>query len=337
MLRIHHQMNLITVKLRFFICCILGALCTTCDRGNLPTSTTTALVRQSIAPHPFIPWVEINSPRMKLSQVNPDADRKHGQISLRDHCITGLKRWSKITDKAIVTTRPGKVETLYPDLMQHKPKQLEIIGGLKTYILPGASPSDKRRYDFTDKTGWKRIVKEAKRIVQITGTNVIVLENETALKPFHQGKFKIDFDRLRHSLAPLKESGIEFWWWWPAVLNNTSDFPDREKQTAQLTSAVADAVPNSIFIGSYHAWQSRQRDPNNLRRRQTMIDILGPARLHEILYVQPDGFVHYSNFKKKQCYRAEEVQPFLDEHPKVKYILYPGVRNWVAIAEKLIP
>ena len=221
--------------------------------------------------------------------------------------------------------------------MQQKPAHIQIIGGLKTYILPGASPSDKRRYDFSDIIGWKRIAEEAKRIVKITGTNIVLLENETALKPFHSGKSKINFDQLSRALEPLKNSGIQYWWWWPAVLIRSSDFPDREKQTARLTQIIADAVPNSVFIGAYHAWHGWQHDRNNVSRRQTMLDIVGPDRLHEILYVQPDGFVHSSNFKKKQCYQAEEVQPFLKLHPKQTYILYPGVGNWVVIAEKLIP
>lgn len=307
-----------------------------CDSRQL--STPRAVRAEQTAIHPsFIPWVEINNPRMKLSKVNPDIDRQQGKVSLGDHNLRGLKLWSQVCDRVIVTTKPGKVESLYPDLMQKKPQHLQIIGGLKTYILPGASPSDKRRYDFSDTNAWKQIVDEARRIVNITGTNIVVLENETALQPFHQGKSTIDFDRLRLSLVPLKESGIQFWWWWPAVLNATSEFPDRQQQTARLTRVISEAVPNSIFIGAYHAWYNNLSDKANLERRQAMIDITTEGRLHEILYVQPDGFVHYSLIKKKRCYKPDDISSLLRQHPDETYILYPGVANWVMIAELFIP
>ncbi len=336
MLHIPRKKLILSNPQRMILCAMLCMTAIACDSRQLSTPKSARADQIAISPS-FIPWVEINNPKMKLSKVNPDLDRRQGEDTLRDHNLRGLKLWGQVCDKVIVTTRPGKVESLYPDLMKNKPRHLQIIGGLKTYILPGASSSDKRRYDFAHAHTWKDIVDQARRIVQITGTNIVVLENETALKPFHQGKSKIDFDQLRLAMAPLKESGIQFWWWWPAVLNNTSKFSNRQLQTAQLTSVISKAVPNSIFIGAYHAWHHGLSDKSNLKRRQSMVDITTESRLHEILYVQPDGFVHYSLIKKKQCYKPGDISSLSEQHPDETYILYPGVANWVMMAELFVP
>jgi hypothetical protein len=166
----------------------------------------------------LIPWVEINVPLRPLKDVHPELAADRPPMQVRDYALEGLRAWSKVTDVAIITTAPGQAPNLYPWLMQNRPSGMRIIGGLKTYRLPGTRPGDDRPYDFADLDGWKEIAAESREIVRATGVNIVLLENETALNAFHTCAAEIDFDRLASSLAALRETGIEFWWYFPTIL-----------------------------------------------------------------------------------------------------------------------
>jgi hypothetical protein len=247
-----------------------------------------------------------------------------------DYCLDGLVIWADVTDQAIVSTKPGKVLSVYPQLMARKPPNLSIIGGLKTYILQGAAPGDARPYDFADPDGWRRIAREARQIVEITGVNIVVLESETAWQPFQQGKAAIDFEKLRKSLAPLRETGIQFWWNPIRIKPNTPEFPDRQEQTTQLVRAIADALPNCVFLTSYTAWRdwkSDRRSEATLRRK--MRDLLGQSRMQERLLVTVDGRVG-----KKRAYTPKEALNMIAELPGEIINVYPTGSNWVDVARK---
>ncbi|MCH8967150.1 MAG: hypothetical protein IID43_05690 [Planctomycetes bacterium] len=282
----------------------------------------------------ILPWIEINIPQYTMEKWWPIAARTRPRAKFIDYCIEGLEHWAQVTDTAIVTTKPGQIMALYPELMERKPKNLFIIGGLKTYIRPGTSPEDPRPYDFADSAGWRRIAAEARKIVRITGTNVIVLENETALTPYHAGKQKIDYDKLAGSLGALRETGIQFWWNLPIILEDTPEFPDRQAQTTLFLRTVADALPDSVFIEGYTMWPDWEKNrKGEVDRRRRMIRLLGSQRIQERLIVNADGYWHYTDFKKRSYTAAEglEMMPKLSGNV---VNVYPGGNDWVEVAKQ---
>ena len=271
----------------------------------------------------IIPWLEVNVP------LTPVATRPN--VLRRDHCIEGLEHWAKITDIAIVSTRSGRIDAVYRDIMRRKPANLHIIGGIKTYSLPGATGNDPRLYDFASPDGWKVIAAQARRIVAHTGNNVVLLENETALMPYHLGRESIDHAKLAKSLGALRDTGIEFWWNLPYVLPDSPKFPNRRKETARLVKTIADALPRSVLLIGYTGrpgWKERTDDRPRLRRM--MFEIVGESRLHERVFCTATG---RAIGDKRPVYTPAQAIDHAANLPGRLLIIYPGEAAWVSAGQ----
>jgi hypothetical protein len=286
----------------------------------------------------IIPWMEANAPTFRVSRWAawwPDAELSRPDISFLDHCLEGLAPWDTVTDTVILVTKPGKSRFFYTELMRRRPSDLHIIGGLKTHLLPGGEPKDKRPYDFADPPTWRRLAREAAQIAGITGTNVVVLDNETALKRYNQGEATIDYDKLRRSLAPLRETGVQFWWHPIRVHADTASFPDRHKHSVRLVKTIVDAVPDSVFLTAYTAWHGWERNRGGeVDLRRELIDLVGPRRVHDRLFVTSDGYWHWKDGRKRRCFTPEEAHRAIPALPGKVIEIYPGAVNWVSVARE---
>jgi len=271
----------------------------------------------------------------KLSEVHPEIAAGRQEMALREYALEGLQVWGRVTNTAILTTMPGQSKHLYPWLMERKPKDMHLIGGLKTYILPGARENDSRPYDFADRSGWKEIADEAKEIVKATGVNIVLLENETALERFHTGNSTIDFERLRTSLGVLKETGIQFWWYFPTILSNSERVADREVRTEKFVRVVAEAMPGACFLPGFTSWKNWEKDAAEVARRERMIAIVGMNRFREQLLVRTEGFIAYGT-KKKPVYTPREALDVVSKLTGEQFIVYPGARQWVSLGEEFV-
>jgi hypothetical protein len=283
----------------------------------------------------IIPWIEINLPDKLLADVYPSLVGDRPPIRMKDYAIEVMTVWAESADTMVVSTRPGKVDALYPFLMAHKPHDLRLIGGLKTYLFPGVTPDDKRPYDFTEREGWRRIAEESRRIAELTGVSIVVLENETALKPYHERGAKIDYAKLIQSLEPLRETGIQFWWNLPRILEDSGHFPDAREQTTRFVQAIITALPDSVFLGGYTAWADwRTHRSDEVGRRKQMLDLVGPQRMQERLFVTQDGRWHVSptETKRRPCYLPAEAVKAMEEIPSEVFNLYPDADSMLSVA-----
>ena len=305
-------------------CIILSAVLVSTGKGAAPGSAS--------ADHKpnVIPWLEVNAPQTALKRWYPEPARTRPSMTVIDYCIQGLEHWAKVTDTAVVSTKPGKVTALYPQLMRRKPAGISIVGGLKTYILEGTAPGDKRPYDFADPNGWRLIAEGAKKIVEITGNNVVVLENETSLGAYHNGRAAIDCDKLAKSLKVLRETGIEFWWNLPRILEDTQQFPNRKDDTSRLVRTIAEALPNCVFLTGFTAWHGWERNRNGeVDRRKMMIELVGLDRMQERLLVTHDGYWHKpEGTKTRRCFTPQEADRQMKELPGTVFNIYPGGASW---------
>ncbi len=284
----------------------------------------------------IVPWLEVNVPRSPLGRYYPEPARTRPGARLIDFCVEGLVEWAKITNIAIITTKPGQVDHLYPELMRRKPESMFIIGGLKTYTLPGASSGDTRPYDFADAAGWRDIAAEALRISGITGTNVIVFENETALTPYHAGKATIDLARLRAALEPLRDTGLETWWNLPTILADSSKFPNRRRETARLVATIAEVLPNARFMAGSTMWPGWQKNAHTeVDRRRQLRSVLTTARMVERLIVAADGQWNYADGRRKRCYLPKEAVEMMPQLTGDTINVYPETVGWIEVARQL--
>jgi len=302
------------------------------NNGHAASPPATVTVRVAKKP---VPWLELNSnPLGQVSElgVGQPQGSQTGWTVL-DYFLAGLQHWAEVTDLAIVTTSRLRLDRqdLFPLLMHQRPPTVRIIGGLKSSeFVPGAAPFVAANYDFADPAAWRIIADHARAIVQATGANVVVLENETAVRPYHEGRATIDYQRLTSSLAPLAATGIEFWWYLPQIGYNIPEFPDRLAQTTQFVDAVNQALPTCRFITLYTSF-SRWRGHSLVEPyRNAMIEHVGLPRMNEMLYVTESGYIN-----DRYYYQPAELIPQLDNVLPVGNlnVVYPGLRDWILVAE----
>lgn len=284
-------------------------------------------------PPRIIPWIEINDPAMPMSQVDRNVPKERAALSLLEHGLEGLAFWAQLTDTVIVTTRPGQVEKLYPALMDRKPPNLRIIGGIKTFLLPGCTPGDKQPYDFANAPGWKAQADEVRAIMRLTGSREVLLENESSLTPFHTGKGDISLEKLRQSLIPIRETGAQVWTWTPFFMGTHADMRRRPEATEALVQSFAEAIPDIVFLAPYAGWYDWRSDNAESSRRRRMIEAVRDSRFRDLLYVTVDGFVHFSPQKKKRCYTVSEAMLEVSRLGR-ETVIYPGAGQWVAVARE---
>jgi len=268
--------------------------------------------------HKWIPWLELNS-------LETDVDSRPGVRRL-DHGLEGLKAWEHVTDTIIITTVHYRVDDLYPLLVQRKSARTFLIGGVKSSRLlpPGR---------FDDAQGWRRIADVARRISDITRTNVVVLECEGALRPFYVGEATIDLEALSSALRPLAESGVHVWWWGLGAVKNSADVPDREDQSMRLAATVAAAVPDSSFLNAERGMLTPSvLDVDGPRRRQRMFDLVGRKRLIDLAYVHLDrqarGFTY-------EFYTPADLLRESARFTSPAVVIYPGEADWLNVARML--
>jgi hypothetical protein len=292
----------------------------------------------------LVPWIEVNNPTRPALDVVSEADGARPGMTQLDFALAGLETWGRVTDKAIISTTPGNARHLYPGLMARKPAHLRIIGGLKTYNLPGARKSDPQPFEFAHRPTWQQLADESREIVAVTGFNRVLFEQETALDKYHTGQATIDYSLIRDAFQPLRETGIEFWWYFPSVLDNTALFPARWAHTTIFVRTVATHSPSSIFAGGstgwYH-WKNNRR--LEVDRRDFMAGLVGQSSTRDSFFVRPEGYM-YSEGVQVRCYTPTEAVAELNTLTVVgtrdvgvgEVMIYPGATGWLKTAEGFV-
>ncbi|MCH8853183.1 MAG: hypothetical protein IID41_11100 [Planctomycetes bacterium] len=285
----------------------------------------------SLARKKIVPWLEVNAPGASMLKLVPGTiEALPGQTAF-EFMITGLEHWAKVTDTVIVTTRVPSIESFYGRLMKRIPAGLTIIGGFKTSILPGCVGADKGPYGIADPAGWRRIARAVEDVARLTGTNIVVLENEGAMWRFHTGDAPIDFPKLAASLVPLRETQVKLWIYGVQILIDSRRFPDREVQTTRLVKLFADALPGSIFFAGLTGWPQWEKKAGATRRLNALWGLVGRQSMYDIFYVTHDSLMHFSAGRTRPCLGPADVFAEAAKRPAEVVIVYPGVKNWLVV------
>ncbi len=280
----------------------------------------------------IIPWLEANSPRLKVEDVYPGAERSDPDMTLREYAFEGMLIWDNISDTMIVSTRIGQIYNLYGPLMSWKPADVNLIGGIKTYVLEGTRPDDDRPFNFADPVGWETIAAASEEVARLTGQNIVLLENETALDKFHNGSAGIDTAALAVSLVPLRDTGIVYWWNLPRIKPDSVEFPTQHEETMELVKTIADALPTCVFLTTYTAWYNQSDETKQTRLE--MIEMVGLERMQERLFATPDGYVHYPS-RDRRCFTSVEAMEQINTLPGAEINVFPTGPYWITIGREL--
>lgn len=278
----------------------------------------------------IIPWLEVNTPELSAAMVPGIRDALHHE-TLTQYAIRGLRLFAQCgVTSAIVSTRDGEsARALYPALRAAFP-DMAIIGGLKTFTLPGAA--DTRPYDWTNGDGWRQLTRDARQISRLTGSDYVVFDSETSLAPFHAGQASIDSAKIAPALRPLALSGVVPLWWYPHVLGMGWSFVTRPRKTFALVEAVAQAVPMRRFISDSFGYGPARLADKRHRRLHELTCQAARSALWDIAYVTRSG----RWIDSEEDRPTWTVETLLDHAGQMSgCIVYPG-GDWIAVAEQCL-
>ncbi len=247
----------------------------------------------------IIPWMELN-------QNVPD--------KVQD-VADGLNLWGRVCDRAIITTVPGQL-SIYDEL-RDRVRDVAIIPGLKTN-------DDLKRFD--DVMGWKRIGEQLADVAERTGSDTVVLENESAIKAYANGKQRISSPRLRRALGQLPSDLTILWY--PSI---TGSSHGQLKRMQHVCDVVAEVHADMVFVdlsrsgpaAVRHLWSKRQRE-----KLDAVVKSAPAARCIDMLYFYGPG---------SRWWMYEQIDEALAVLGKDadQAIIYPGGERWVPAAEKI--
>lgn len=173
---------------------VARALCTLLIAGvalaGPPTSAPSGLAASRPLPR-VIPWIELNY--LEPQFIEP--------------VVAGCRNWSIVSDTVCVTGNGPYVRETY-ELLKKRLPGLQIIPGVKTN--DGGERSLLKRFD--DVTGWQRVAGAVRTACTLTGSRRCVLENESAIAAYLDGRVPLDPNALAAGLRQLPPE-IEYIWY----------------------------------------------------------------------------------------------------------------------------
>lgn len=256
----------------------------------------------------IIPWVECNSDR--------DKDLAH--------VVRGIQTWYPITKTVIVSTVPGK-EHIYRELRRSSvplSKRVCVIPGVKTWpMLDG----------FDSLKGWKAVAKSVEVILKhCPDATRVVLENETAMKPYIDGKQKINLKRLERALLQLPRRDRLTYLWWPTYAGHALDTQDRYFAVVETVDCVLGN--GARFIGRHMASPAAPSDiwmiHAALRFRCFLHNCCGTPSPIPLVWCGGDK-------RHSKAWHYKQVPSVLDMVEGGEAIINPESKNWVEAAKSL--
>jgi hypothetical protein len=180
------------------------------------TQPTPSATQPAGATPKLIPWLEVNKDDPRY--VVP--------------ALEALRYWQRITDTAVIGIVPGS-EALLARFAQAAP-DMRIIPALKTHPL--------LRTEFSDPDRWQQVSREVTRLVELTGTRIILFEHESAVGDTLAGKTPLDLAGLQAGLRRLPPD-VEYWWY-PSLVY---DGDENRRRSLEIVNAVRASLKSVRF------------------------------------------------------------------------------------------
>lgn len=273
----------------------------TVEFGNGESETVLVLAER---PEPLpqyttriIPWLEVNTD-------DPDEF---------EEAVAGLLIWKRITDTAVVTTTPGH-HYLYPQLMA-RVKGMKFIPGVKTINALGAM-----NFDYLP--GWLQIARDVDEMCASSGSNTIILENESALEEYWWGGFNMDLAQLRAGLnyLPTERQII----WYPGMHGGQTAF--QQNRSTKLFEAVEDTLFDTRFADQSRAHPLWVNYPEQIWNRTTA-ERIGEQPLFPLVY--------FETFNEMTWWDYGGVFEIMTYFDGGELMFYPGATRWISGAQIL--
>lgn len=276
------------------------------------------------APPTIIPWIEFNCTRgTKMGEWRTkDCPAGYEGVTAASYCQTGRYRFRDGGVETFILTTPSSLtQNWFTGYFIHY-----AIGGIQTleWAVDGRADQHASTYrHWFDREATRQIIDKARIITESTGKNIVVLENETAHKPFWQGDLsKVFHDETHESLRMLRGSDIEWWFNFPRILPDVDgyQYPGRNAWSKRLVSYVAQQVPKAKFMCP-EGWNG------NPKLRSELEAIVGADRVIDRCFMrETKGNVDGTSYGNP----AEIIGQY---GPDSTTVTFSGVPHWVSTAE----
>ena len=238
----------------------------------------------------IVPWIEVN-------RGTPDE---------LQNAVAGLSIWRSVTRTAIVSTAPGG-EHIYAHLRAALP-DVAIIPGIKTY--PRLKDGQ-----FDSPAGWQQVARDVEQLALLADASHVVLEHETALRPYWRGQAQLDADRLRESVRQLP-AGIHIIWY-PGMVGES----ERNQEIAAQILIAANALGRVRFLD--HSLASPKSPSSRWGQ-------LAKARLDQIASLPSIPLVYFDG--GQTYWPFQQAPAVVSRVQSAEVIVYPGAQRWVEAA-----
>jgi len=244
-------------------------------------------------------WTECNHPRLwpdsEWSWVFPLA-------------VKALASWASIGSNPIVTTHPNLTVTnrVYSDLKSELPG-IQIVGGYQT------NPFLSRRIDNVE--GWEMLARTTRQIVELTGRQDCVINNELAWHDAFTTDQEIDWYRVEKGLSNLpKDVRYTFY---PSLVARP-DLPNYERQATiqmRFLQMVADQLPQLRWVTFDHSGPEASVYGPSVERHERMIKEFPDHETYPIAWMQDNPRYYWT---------IDEIIQIRDLCPAPSCAVYPN-------------
>ncbi len=244
-------------------------------------------------PARFLPWLELSPGPGPLNAA-----------------ANGLIVWERVTDTVIISIEPGNENTIAH--LQRRYPRVKIIPGLKTSPIFGTSG-----FDSVD--SWRLVARRVQELAQLTGSNTVLFEHESAVRSYMVGDCPLNMDDLRKGLRQLRREYLYLWY--PGI----GESGDRLERLVTLCGVISAECEKVRFVDSavLHA-------PRFAGGR-------GAQQLHDLLKgvsTQPPVPLIYC-MNDKDYWPLERLTDALRLVDTDLAIIYPGAVRWEAAARAM--
>lgn len=294
-------------------------------------------------------WFELNAPHWTLGDLYKGIDYPlpgPPDRTLLEHAVVVLKALQPIMSSAVVTSKKGTLEIVYSTLKKEVPG-VRVIGGLKMWpYMPDGMGYPNYGVDvgydwLADVEIWEQFEKDARRVVELTGTKHVVIMAEGPMRPFYAGirrngvqtYYHPDYKKFSVSMQPLMRLAKD------QIHVRLYPFGTNRGRTVEdgveLIKAIRQAVPSSWFVLVGDGWPTNEDNQDLNTRRDAMRKACSDRVAHH-LFVTSDGVWRWSNGRSRECHSPLMFQHWLIRRSFSQQVwMYPGFFSALGVCEAL--
>jgi len=246
----------------------------------------------------IIPWREV-------SPVKP------GDVQAT---VEALGTWSRATDTVLISVEPYAAELL---------REITFAAPKLTYVPGIKTASILRDSGILSRSAWQQLYASVQLVMSYTGSQVVLLEHESALSPYYSGDKPVPRPDLLAEVVPPPLSTMPLLWY-----PSAADSGARLQRYLEMASAVRVAFPMARMVEHVRLWGPGSPSDQAANSMASMLE----QRCNRPPL--PMFYCHYSA-GRPAAWPNDRLEEAASLARTADVICYPGADNWAGAATAL--